>query len=210
MGRTILCPHCQSSLNEDILKQRNSENICLVCGKPLDNGNGENVDDHADWITWYYYGVKDSSRACLKNHSRHLHAPLCVIFAPHSVDVARYDSFIWHKSPTNCDAHLAESIFQTRSSAWLLDKPIDIGERYYLIKEFKAPPKDANGNCDAAKQELRKYVPDAFPEKKSVPKVQCPYCHSTEIQMVPKKFSLLTGFLTNGYNRVCVRCQRKF
>ncbi len=100
MGRTILCPHCQSSLNEDILKQRNSENICLVCGKPLDNGNGENVDDHADWITWYYYGVKDSS------------------------------------------------------SAWLLDKPIDIGERYYLIKEFKAPPKDANGNCDAAKQEL--------------------------------------------------------
>ena len=156
MGRTILCPHCQSSLNEDILKQRNSENICLVCGKPLDNGNGENVDDHADWITWYYYGVKDSS------------------------------------------------------SAWLLDKPIDIGERYYLIKEFKAPPKDANGNCDAAKQELRKYVPDAFPEKKSVPKVQCPYCNSTEIQMVFKKFSLLTGYLTNGYKRVCVRCQRKF
>lgn len=35
MGRTILCPHCKSALNEDILKQRNSENICLVCGKPL-------------------------------------------------------------------------------------------------------------------------------------------------------------------------------
>ena len=160
MGRTILCPHCQSALNEDILKQRNSENICLVCGKPLDIGNGENVDDHADWITWYYYGFKND------NASQVLH-----------------------------------------------DKPIDLekrGDVYYLIKEFKAPPKDANGNCDAAKQELRKYVPDAFPEKKSVPKVQCPYCHSTEIQMVFKKFSLLTGFLTNGYNRVCVRCQRKF
>ncbi len=58
----------------------------------------------------------DSTRACLKNHSRHLYAPLCVIFAPHSVDVARYASFIWHKSPTNCDVHLTESIFQTRSS----------------------------------------------------------------------------------------------
>ncbi len=55
------------------------------------------------------------TRACLKNHSCHLHAPLCVIFAPNSVDVARYAAFIWHKSPTNCDAHLAESIFQTRS-----------------------------------------------------------------------------------------------
>ncbi len=44
-----------------------------------------------------------------------MYVPLCVIFAPNSVDVARYDSFIWHKSPTNCDAHLTESFFQTRS-----------------------------------------------------------------------------------------------
>ena len=51
----------------------------------------------------------------MKNHSRHLYAPICVIFAPNSVDVARYASFIWHKSHTNCDAHLTESIFQTRS-----------------------------------------------------------------------------------------------
>ncbi len=56
------------------------------------------------------------SRACLKNHSRHLYVPLCAIFASNSVDVARYASFIWHKSPTNCAAHLTESIFQTRSS----------------------------------------------------------------------------------------------
>ena len=30
------------------------------------------------------------SRACLKNHSRDLQAPLCGIFYPHSVAVARY------------------------------------------------------------------------------------------------------------------------
>mgnify|MGYP007128250405 FL=1 len=29
-------------------------------------------------------------RACLKNHSRNLHAPLCGIFHPNSVAVARY------------------------------------------------------------------------------------------------------------------------
>ena len=38
--------------------------------------------------------MKIDTRACLKNHSRHLHAPLCAIFALNSVDVARYASFI--------------------------------------------------------------------------------------------------------------------
>ena len=59
----------------------------------------------------YYY-----ARACLKNHSRNLHAPLCGRFHPNSVAVARYGALIRAKSPTNCDAHLAESLFQTRSS----------------------------------------------------------------------------------------------
>ncbi len=54
-------------------------------------------------------------RACLKNHSRNLHAPLCGRFHPNSVAVARYGALIRAKSPTNCDAHLAESLFQTRS-----------------------------------------------------------------------------------------------
>ena len=55
------------------------------------------------------------ARACLKNHSCNLHAPLCGIFHPNSVVVARYDALIRAKSPTNCDAHLADSLFQTRS-----------------------------------------------------------------------------------------------
>ena len=53
----------------------------------------------------------------MKIHSRHLHAPLCGIFGPHSVNVVlHYASLIRAKSPTNCDAHLTESNFQTRSS----------------------------------------------------------------------------------------------
>ena len=55
------------------------------------------------------------TRVCLKNHSCNLHAPLCGIFHPNSVAVARYGALIRAKSPTNCDAHLAESLFQTRS-----------------------------------------------------------------------------------------------
>ncbi len=40
-------------------------------------------------------------RACLKNHFRNLQAPLCGIFYPHSVAVARYAALIRIKSPTN-------------------------------------------------------------------------------------------------------------
>ena len=61
------------------------------------------------------FNFQTRSRACLKNHFRNLHAPLCGIFHPNSVAVARYGALIRAKYPTNCDAHLAESLFQTRS-----------------------------------------------------------------------------------------------
>ena len=54
-------------------------------------------------------------RACLKNHFRNLQAPLCGIFYPHSVAVARYAALIRIKSPTNWDSQLTKSLFQTRS-----------------------------------------------------------------------------------------------
>ena len=156
MGRTILCPHCNSALNEDILKQRNSENVCLVCGKPLDS----NVSggEHSGWITWWYY--KDEETQCFT----------------------------------------------------LRDEPIDL-EKWTdtkLIKEFKAPPRDVSGSSEKAKEILRTYVPDAFKEPQEIPKVKCPYCFSSEVQIVPKRFSLLTGFATNKFERVCIRCKRKF
>ena len=57
-----------------------------------------------------------SVRVCLKNHSHNLYAPLCGIFCPNSVVVACYDALLRTKSPINCDAHLAEDLFQTRSA----------------------------------------------------------------------------------------------
>ncbi|MFR8668428.1 MAG: DUF6783 domain-containing protein [Anaerobutyricum soehngenii] len=59
---------------------------------------------------------KSETRACLKNHSCNLHASIYGIFYLHSVDVARarYAALIQVKSPVNCNAHLAESLFQTR------------------------------------------------------------------------------------------------
>ncbi len=60
--------------------------------------------------------VQRCTRACLKIHSWHLHAPLRGIFGPNSLNAARCAAFIWPKSPTKWHAQLPESNFQTRSS----------------------------------------------------------------------------------------------
>lgn len=58
MGRKIVCPDCGSIVDEDILKAKNSENTCLVCGANLGGDSIDKTEEHADWITWYYYGFK--------------------------------------------------------------------------------------------------------------------------------------------------------
>lgn len=39
---------------------------------------------------------------------------------------------------------------------------------------------------------------------------KCPKCGSINIQIVPRRWSLLTGFLTNKTDRVCVNCKHKW
>lgn len=38
----------------------------------------------------------------------------------------------------------------------------------------------------------------------------CPKCNSTNIQIVPRKWSLFTGIFTNAIDRVCVNCKYKW
>ncbi|WP_420315248.1 DUF6783 domain-containing protein [Enterocloster hominis (ex Hitch et al. 2024)] len=72
---------------------------------------------------------------CLKIHSRRLHAPLCGIFGPDSVSVARYASTIGTKSPTKWDAQPTESNFQTRSSSGLR-RPGICARPYWYFNSF--------------------------------------------------------------------------
>ena len=58
MGRKIVCPDCGSIVDEDILKAKNSENTCLICGANLGGDSTNKAEEHSDWITWYYYGFK--------------------------------------------------------------------------------------------------------------------------------------------------------
>ena len=158
MGK-VVCEQCGTEYKFEVAKNFES---CPVCGASFsESGDSANVDEHPDWITWYYYGFKNSSSGTMR------------------------------------------------------DKPIDLntfGDTYYLIKEFKAPPKDKDGNCDAAKAELRRYVPDAFAEtKKPNPAICCPRCGSTEYTLMNRGYSVFTGFLGSGkVKRVCNRCKREF
>lgn len=66
-------------------------------------------------------------------------------------------------------------------------------------------------DVEDAKRQLKEVLPNSpLINDKSPDTVRCPRCNSTQIQMVPRKFSLLTGFATNRIDRVCVRCQKRF
>lgn len=40
--------------------------------------------------------------------------------------------------------------------------------------------------------------------------IACAKCGSTQIQLVQRKWRLLTGFLTNKVDRICVNCKHRF
>lgn len=62
-----------------------------------------------------------------------------------------------------------------------------------------------------AERQLKEILPNSPLINDNSPDiVRCPRCRSTQVQMVPRKFSLLTGFATNRLDRVCVRCQKRF
>ena len=145
MGRTILCPHCKSVLNEDNLKQRNSENTCLVCGESLLGDQDCSVEPQKETTKWYYY---DGGSATLTTTLYDDEEPLYTFNA------------------------------------------IDMQDAERQLKEVLPNSPLVNDNS-----------PDI---------VRCPRCRSTQVQMVPRKFSLLTGFATNRLDRVCVRCQKRF
>lgn len=66
------------------------------------------------------------------------------------------------------------------------------------------------GYCHIVDEKKNKDYKSAYMQtnKQSLPK--CPKCGSTNIQMLNRKFSLLTGFATNKVDRVCVNCKHKW
>lgn len=66
-------------------------------------------------------------------------------------------------------------------------------------------------NMEDAERQLKEVMPNSpLVNDHSPSETRCPYCRSREIQLVPKRFSIITGFATNRYDRMCVHCKRKF
>lgn len=166
-NRRIVCPSCNTIFSESLLKQKGSEDRCLVCGASLSMDEPESAPEE-ELVDWLYVEFKNST-----------------------------------------------SYFIIEDSKAKKDKMSSDMEIKY---RFKAPPEDENGDCEAAKEILRReYKPDAFMESetskintKPDPVVRCPRCGSTSIQLIPKKWSPLTGFRTNSVIRCCVSCKHKF
>ncbi len=70
-----------------------------------DSGNSNNFS----WIHWLIY-AKAAGKRCFKQKSAGSH--ICVIFAPNSGYIARYEPFIWRKSPASYVAHLTKAFFK--------------------------------------------------------------------------------------------------
>ena len=147
MGRQILCPHCHTSFDEELLKKRNSENVCLVCGGSLLVGDEDTSASPKEKTTYYYY--KEGGG-------------------------------------------ILTDTLSSRFTPLYTFEAVDIEDAKRQLKEVM--PNSPLINSDSANSD----------------KVRCPRCRSTEIQLVPRKFSLLTGFATNKFDRMCVRCQKRF
>lgn len=76
------------------------------------------------------------------------------------------------------------------------------------IEKIKMVMEIANCDIKTAKTVVDKYCPTQMSQPSSL--IKCPRCGSTNIQIVPRKWSVLTGFMTNKTDRVCVNCNKKF
>lgn len=89
------------------------------------------------------------------------------------------------------------------------EAPVDedeIVQREYIIENIvKKNPEFNQQMFDKREEEDKEFWNNM--EKGTVEK--CPYCGSTNLQLVRKKWSLLTGFFTNKVDRYCVNCKRK-
>ncbi|MEG1271457.1 MAG: hypothetical protein RSD54_09080, partial [Ruthenibacterium sp.] len=66
-------------------------------------------------------------------------------------------------------------------------------------------------NLKEAEDKFSKTNPDKAQSPYQTPaQTKCPYCGSTNVQLVPKKWSLFAGIATNKIDRICANCMRKF
>lgn len=66
-------------------------------------------------------------------------------------------------------------------------------------------------NLEEAEEKFSHTNPDKAQSPNARPmQTKCPNCGSTDIQLVPRKWSLFAGIATNKVDRICTNCMHKF
>ena len=215
MGRTIICTKCNSTFNESVLANRADPNVCPVCGASLvDESDVQSGDEHPDWITWYYYQDEETKCFTLRDEPIDLEK---------WTDTKLIKEFKAPPRDSTGSSERAKEILRTYiPDAFVYEKE---KTKYYYYKEGGGTLTDTLSSrftplytfeavdIKDAKRQLKEVMPNSpliNSDSANSDKVRCPRCRSTEIQLVPRKFSLLTGFATNKFDRVCVRCKHRF
>ncbi len=132
----------------------------------------------------------------------------------------RFNRWLLETSGDN-NPNLTEGIFNKGDKVSLLDK--DSMEIYKCNLDTYCYLKMGNGlfsfgfdNIDDLIIEKTESISISLPVGKNFIQntnqnlAKCPRCGSTQIQAVPRKWSLMTGLLTNKVDRVCLNCKNKF
>ena len=79
---------------------------------------------------------------------------------------------------------------------------------WFIVKRAKITPEEKEKEKEQKELAARRAAFENPVDENG--NVKCPYCGSLQIQMVPRKWSPVTGFFTNRADRVCMRCKKKF
>lgn len=98
MGRTILCPHCNSTFDESVLAKRSEPNICPVCEQSLLGDSGESFDDEIEEINlehpdMYFYSIDSENRY----ENQDLRDVWCQCTSCRKVNTISYNKFSYFK-----------------------------------------------------------------------------------------------------------------
>ena len=155
---------------------------CIHCGFPLTITIHKDEEIEINQEKKYLYNVYITS---VKNQTK--------------------EFFDFMKLRTNLDKNLIENI------KFRLPCKVKENVNYIVAKGFVDDIAKLNVNdlvCTMEKTILNKEYEQ--PKMQSTNQVKCPKCKSTQIQAVPRKWSLMTGILTNKVDRVCLNCKHKF
>ena len=99
----------------------------------------------------------------------------------------------------------------------ILEKKLMTCEEFNILNKISKEPSFMQAMEDLKEKDIIEYNLKMSQFKSQVGqqtqeenKVHCPKCNSTNIQIVSRKWSLLTGFATNKTDRVCVACKHKW